>query len=199
MSQETKIGKPHYIDNKEFLREMIHYGISVRRSKRLKEPKPRVPEYIGECFIKIANHLAFKHNFINYTYREDMILDAIENCLIYVDNFDPKKSSNPFAYFTQIAFYAFVRRIVKEQRQQHTKFKYIDQLDIQDVILQAQDSGEYGNEFVAYLKKQADLASTELEAERNKPKKMTRRPMYMSKRKIKKKPTKAKTKKRKKR
>src|SRR3990167_3413716 len=172
--------KPHYIDNKVFLQAMLDYRKSVQRAKRNKEVKPQVPEYIGECFIKIANHLAFKHNFINYTYREDMILDAIENCLTYVDNFDPKRSTNPFAYFTQIAYYAFVRRIVKEQRHQQTRFRYIESLDLNDVVRMAQDSGEHNNEFIAFLKKQADLAATELEAERNKPKKMARRPMYMS-------------------
>ena len=191
--------KPHYIDNKEFLQAMIDYKASVRRAKRLKQEKPQVPEYIGECFIKIANHLAFKYNFINYTYREDMILDAIENCLTYVENFDSKKSRNPFAYFTQIAYYAFVRRIVKEQRQQHTRFKYIESLDLNDVVRQAQDSGEYNNEFIVFLKKQAELASSELAAEKNKPKKLARRPMYMSKKVIPKAKPKKKTKKRSKR
>ena len=175
----VKKDKPHYIDNKLFLKELMVYGVAVRRAKRLEQEKPRVPEYIGECFIKIANHLAFKHNFINYTYRDDMILDAIENCLIYVSNFNPKKSTNPFAYFTQITYYAFVRRIQKEKRQQNTKYKFIESLDLENVIRQAQDEGTYQNEFIDYLKKQAQLAATELAAEKDKPKKLTRRPKYM--------------------
>ena len=89
------------------------------REKRLAEekgdPKPQVSEYIGECFVKIANHLAYKSNFVNYTFREEMILDGIENCITYIDNFNPEKSKNPFAYFTQITYYAFLRRIQKER------------------------------------------------------------------------------------
>jgi hypothetical protein len=94
----------HYIDNKQFLAALVEYKKEVNRAKRHNEERPQVPDYIGDCFIKIANHLAYKSNFINYSFREDMILDAIENCLIYMDNFDPKKSSNPFAYFTQITY-----------------------------------------------------------------------------------------------
>ena len=90
------------------------------REKRLAaeekgDPKPQVSEYIGECFVKIANHLAYKSNFVNYTFREEMILDGIENCITYIDNFNPEKSKNPFAYFTQITYYAFLRRIQKKR------------------------------------------------------------------------------------
>jgi DNA-directed RNA polymerase specialized sigma24 family protein len=175
---ETKT-KHHYIDNKEFLRAVIEYRKSVRRAKRLKEEKPRVTEYIGECFIKIANQLAFKSNFINYSYREEMISDAIENCLTYVDNFDPKKSSNPFAYFTQITYYAFVRRIQKEKRQLHTKYKYIESLNIDDIIRQANDGSEYANSFVDFLKKQADTAHQELSEIKKDVSKTKRRPKYL--------------------
>ena len=59
-------------------------------------------------FLKIANHLSFKPNFVNYMFKEDMISDGIENCVQYVHNFDPEKSQNPFAYFTQIIHYAFL-------------------------------------------------------------------------------------------
>ena len=78
----------HYIDNKEFLAAMIEYRKTVTEAVAAGVDKPQVPEYIGECLIKIANQLAFKNNFINYSFREDMILDAIENCLTYIDNFD---------------------------------------------------------------------------------------------------------------
>lgn len=170
--------KHHYINNKEFLDAMLAYLKSVRRAKRLKEEKPRVPEYIGECFIKIANQLAFKSNFINYSFREEMISDAIENCLTYVDNFDPKKSKNPFAYFTQITYYAFVRRIQKEKRLLHTKYRYIESLNIDDIITQANDEGEYANSFVDFLKKQADTAHKEL-SEIKKDTKIKRKPKYL--------------------
>lgn len=171
--------RPHYIDNKQFLLAMDDYAKSVRRAKRNKEEKPRVPEYIGDCFIKIATHLAYKPNFINYTFRDEMIADAIENCLIYIDNFDSKKSKNPFAYFTQIAYYAFVRRIQKEQRHQHTKNRYIQSLDIDAIIRQAHDEGEYNNPFVQYLQQQADLAQQVDAGYTKKETPMKRRPKYM--------------------
>ena len=109
-----------------------------------------------------------------------MILDAIENCLIYMDNFDPKKSSNPFAYFTQITYYAFVRRIQKEKKYLQTKYRYIESLDIEGIIRQAHDEGSYDNGFIKYLKQQADTAQQELH-EAKKDKKMTRKPKYLQK------------------
>ena len=99
---KTKKKPEHYVNNKEFLQAMIFYKRSVNKAKRIKIIKPSVPDYIGECFLKIANHLSYRPNFINYTYRDDMISDGIENCLQYLDNFNPRKSTNPFAYFTQI-------------------------------------------------------------------------------------------------
>lgn len=170
----------HYIDNKQFLAAMIEYRECVQDAIAKGVEKPRVPEYIGECFIKIANQLAFKNNFINYSFREDMILDAIENCLTYIDNFDPAKSNNPFAYFTQITYYAFVRRIQKEKRHLQTKYKYIESLDIDSVIRQAHDDAENGNQLVNYLKKQVDLARQEM-TEEKKETAMKRKPKYLQK------------------
>jgi len=170
----------HYIDNKQFLAALIEFKKEVNRAKRNEEERPQVPDYIGDCFIKIANHLAYKSNFINYSFREDMILDAIENCLIYMDNFDPKKSSNPFAYFTQITYYAFLRRIQKEKKHLQTKYRYIESLDIEGIIRQAHDEGSYDNGFIRYLKQQADTAQKEL-YDTKKDKKMTRKPKYLQK------------------
>lgn len=170
----------HYIDNKAFLQALIDYKKEVVDAKELNAERPQVPDYIGDCFIKIANHLAYKSNFINYSFREDMILDAIENCLIYMDNFDPKKSTNPFAYFTQITYYAFVRRIQKEKRHLQTKYRYIESLDIEGLIRQVHDEGSYDNGFLKYLKQQADVAQQELH-ETKKEKKMTRKPKYLQK------------------
>lgn len=168
----------HYIDNKEFLQSLIYYKKLVKKAEKNNEERPQVPEYIGDCFIKIANHLAYKNNFINYSFREDMVLDAIENCLTYMDNFDPKKSSNPFAYFTQITYYAFIRRIQKEKKHLQTKYKYIASLDIDDIIRQAHDEGTHTNEFVKYLQKQADAANQEF-SDAKEVKKMTRKPKYL--------------------
>ena len=112
----------HYVDNKEFLRAMIEWKEECNKADEILP----VTDYIGECFLKIANHLSYRPNFINYTYRDEMISDGIENCLQYVKNFNPEKSNNPFAYFTQIIYYAFLRRIAKEKKQSHIKNKMIE-------------------------------------------------------------------------
>ena len=116
----------HYVDNEQFLESMINYQKEIKQAKEADEPLPVIPEYIGECFLKIANRLSFRPNFINYAFREDMISDGIENCIQYMNNFNPEKSSNPFAYFTQIIYYAFIRRIQKEKKQLYIKYKTMD-------------------------------------------------------------------------
>ena len=115
--KKNKKNNVHYVDNSLFLEKITEHRNKVVAAKEAGTEKPRVPNYLGECFLKIANHLAYKSNFINYTYRDEMISDGIENCITYIDNFDPAKSSNPFAYFTQITYYAFLRRIQKEKKQ----------------------------------------------------------------------------------
>ena len=122
--------KTHYVNNGDFLDAMVTYRTLVLESKEVSGPRPQMPNYIGECFIKIATHLSYKPNFINYTFREDMIADGIENCIQYVDNFDPAKSKNPFAYFTQIIYFAFLRRIQKEKKQLYIKYKSIERAGI---------------------------------------------------------------------
>ena len=109
--------KPHYVDNKKFLGAMIEHRLKCQKAEDKKRKAPEVTNYIGECFLKIANHLSYRTNFINYTYRDDMISDCIVNCLQYMRNFNPENSNNPFAYFTQIIYYAFIRRIQKEKKQ----------------------------------------------------------------------------------
>jgi len=118
--------KQHYVDNQEFLGEIIKYKEKVRIAAEKGDPKPRVNNYIGGCFLKIATHLSYRPNFINYMYKDDMVCDGIENCIQYIDNFDPEKSKNPFAYFTQIVYYAFLRRIQKEKRQMEIKDKILE-------------------------------------------------------------------------
>lgn len=120
----------HYVDNKKLFASMVKYKTAYnlykkaqKKSKRKLRP-PQIPEYIGECLLMIATRLSNKPNFASYTFREDMISDAIENCILYMHNFDPKKSQNPFAYFTQIIHYAFIRRIEREKKHSYTKYKY---------------------------------------------------------------------------
>jgi len=151
MRKTTK--KEHYVNNKEFLAAMVEYTKNVNRAKRKKESKPPVTDYIGSCFLKIANHLSYRPNFINYTFRDDMISDGIENCLQYLDNFNPKKSNNPFAYFTQIIYYAFIRRIQKEKKQVTIKNRLITESNYDDMTLQPGEDREFKNQFTEFLKK----------------------------------------------
>jgi hypothetical protein len=119
----------NYIDNERFFKEIKEWKTKVDDAIMGGEEKPPITEYIGECFWKIAEHLSFKSNFANYPFREDMIGDAVENCLMYAHNFDPEKSKNPFSYFTQITYYAFIRRIEKEKKQNFVKYKMLQKLD----------------------------------------------------------------------
>ena len=130
--EETSEAKPanHYVDNKEFYQAMIEWKKEVLDARDSGEPDPPVTDYIGKCFLDIATHLSYRPNFINYPYREEMIGDGIENCLMYCSNFDPEKSKNPFSYFTQIIYFAFLRRIQKEKKQVYIKYKLIDSADI---------------------------------------------------------------------
>lgn len=116
----------HYVDNKRLYASIVEYRTGVLESKKNGTPKPKIPEYIGECVLLIANRLSTKPNFINYPFREEMISDGIENCICYIDNFDPFKSDNPFAYFTQIIYFAFLRRIQKEKKQLYIKHKTLE-------------------------------------------------------------------------
>ena len=118
----------YYVNNKEFLQAITVYRNSVIKAREDGDTRPRVPNYIGSCFLKIATHLSYKPNFVNYMFREDMICDGIENCLQYIDNFDPSKSTNPFAYFTQIIYYAFIRRIQKEKKHLYVKYKEMERM-----------------------------------------------------------------------
>ena len=134
----------HYVNNKEFLAALI----KLREDREIAEiqgkEKPRIPRYIGECFLKIATHLSFKPNFVNYMFKEDMISDGIENCVQYIQNFNPEKSQNPFAYFTQIIHYAFLRRIQKEKKQLEIKNKILEKTGYEQVFERdTLDDGNY--------------------------------------------------------
>ena len=144
--------KPHYVNNKEFLQAMVEWKAKCREAEKAGKPQPPITNYIGECFLKIANHLSYIPNFIYYTYRDEMISDGIENCLQYVHNFNPDKSNNPFAYFTQIIYYAFLRRIQKEKKQAHVKNKLIENMTVDESLIDGGDEN-FDNPFVDYLQK----------------------------------------------
>ena len=136
--------KNQYVNNKDFLAALVEYRKQVAEANENNSPRPRVPNYIGECVMKIATHLARKPNFMNYTFKDEMVADGIENCLQYIDNFDPEKSNNPFAYFTQIIWYAFLRRIQKEKKLLYTKYKMTEQVNLMNLTSDTQehDSGQ---------------------------------------------------------
>ena len=137
----------HYVNNKDFLAALIKYREDVEIASVQDKPKPVIPRYIGECFLKIANHLSFKPNFVNYMFKDDMICDGIENCVQYIHNFNPKKSENPFAYFTQIIYYAFLRRIQREKRQLEIKNKILERSGFSEVFTDDNtlDGGNYSD------------------------------------------------------
>ena len=122
--------KPHYVNNKEFLQAMVEWKAKCREAEKAGKPQPPITNYIGECFLKIANHLSYRPNFINYTYRDEMISDGIENCLQYVHNFNPDKSNNPFAYYTAAVTNSFVRIINIEKRNQNIRDDILEMNDM---------------------------------------------------------------------
>lgn len=110
--------KRHYVNNKDFYEAIVVY-----KNKFAENPNTKIPDYVGQCILAICNKLSTKPNFIGYSFRDEMVADGIENCIASVNGFNPEKSSNPFAYFTQIAWNAFIRRISKEKKQQYIKHK----------------------------------------------------------------------------
>tara|TARA_B100000780_G_scaffold223765_1_gene162921 strand:- start:557 stop:1153 length:597 start_codon:yes stop_codon:yes gene_type:complete len=150
MAKTKKAKGEHYVDNKVFLQAMTEWKVLCKIAEeeqkdlpKEEKVKPQVTNYIGECFLKIATHLSYRPNFINYTYRDEMIADGIENCLQYCSNFDPEKSKNPFAYFTQIIYYAFLRRIAKEKKQTHVRNKIIESVSYQSWTVNEGDTNRY--------------------------------------------------------
>ena len=135
--------KQHYVDNEKFLGVMSDYREEHLQAKDNDTELPIIPDYAGECFLKIAERLSHRPNFINYAFREEMVSDGIENCVMYASNFNPEKSKNPFAYFTQIIYFAFLRRIEKEKKQLYIKYKTMEEhSSLEDHV----DMGEMGLE-----------------------------------------------------
>lgn len=135
----TKRASIHYVNNAEFSQAVVDYVTTVREAKKKQTELPIVPDYIASCFLRIAEGLSHKSNFIRYTYREEMVMDAVENCLKAIENYNLEAATrtgkpNAFAYFTQITWYAFLRRIAKEKKQQEIKFKYLTKSGIENFI-----------------------------------------------------------------
>ena len=156
--------KPHYVNNKEFSLAVVEYVKTVNEAQAAGTQIPNVPNYIAECFLKIAEGLSHKANFIRYTYREEMVMDAVENCLKAIENYNLEAATrtgkpNAFAYFTQISWYAFLRRIAKEKKQQDIKFKYLTNSGV-EAFMDVGAAGEFQNivasNFVDQLKDRID-------------------------------------------
>ena len=144
--------KRHYVDNELFFEEIKKWKQRVIDAREVDESDPPSTEYMGECFLKICEHLAMRPNFINYTFRDDLVSDGIENCLLYAHNFNPEKSKNPFSYFTQIIHHAYVRRIVKERKLMHIKYLYVERSGIlQQLSIDGEDNKKISNQYVEYL------------------------------------------------
>lgn len=154
--------KPHYVNNKEFSQSVVDYCTDLQQARSEGRPLPIVTDYIAECFLKIAEGLSHKSNFVRYTYREEMVMDAVENCLKAIENYDIEaatRSGNPnaFAYFTQISWYAFLRRIQKEKKQQDIKLKYIAEADIGDFVEGEYDEQDLNMPYVESLRLRIDM------------------------------------------
>lgn len=147
--------KPHYVNNREFSEAVFDYAVLVREAKEKNTQVPKVTDYIARCFIKIAEGLSHRPNFVRYTYREEMVMDAVENCLRAIGNYNIETATrtgkpNAFSYFTQICYFAFIRRITKEKRQQDIKFRFIEKMGIEDFVQAGMDN-ETAQETMAYV------------------------------------------------
>lgn len=139
MSKVKPKDKPHYVNNREFSQAVVDYVKEVKVAQKAGKPLPIVPNYIAQCFMRIAEGLSHKSNFVRYTYREEMVMDAVENCLKAITNYKIETAThtgnpNAFAYFTQICYFAFLRRLAKEKKQQDIKFKFIEEAGIEEFV-----------------------------------------------------------------
>jgi hypothetical protein len=142
----------HYVNNAEMLEAIKIYKIQLKEARENGTTEPRIPEYLGKCILMIANRLSHKSNFINYSYRDDMVLDGIENCIQCMNSFDPEKSSNPFSYFTQVIYFAFLRRIAKEKKQSYIKGKLIRDVALESFELQDHDDDtDFKNAYAIFM------------------------------------------------
>lgn len=142
----------HYVNNAEMLEAIKQYKAKIEEARAAGQEDPRIPEYIGECILKIATRLSHKANFINYSYRDDMILDGIENCMQCINSFDPAKSSNPFSYFTQVIYFAFLRRIAKEKKQSYIRGKLIQEMAFESFEIQDHDDdADFKNAYTSFI------------------------------------------------
>ncbi len=156
--------KPHYVNNRDFSEAVVEHVRATNEAIKNNEKEPRIPEYIGECFLKISEGLSHKPNFVRYTYRDEMVMDAVENCIKAINNYNIEAATrtgkpNAFAYFTQISYFAFLRRIAKEKKQQDIKMKYIEQSGM-EAFADVGTGGYQGDSIVERIKTRIDAVKT---------------------------------------
>lgn len=144
---------------------MVSYRYDYQ--KYLSDPvsmeQPKIPDYVGLAIMLIASKLGKKFNFGGYSFNDEMQADAVENCLRYINNFNPEKSNNPFAYFTQIIKFAFIRRILKERKQQYIKYKNLQNMfTTEDLVEHGAISrhGTFHDTITDFVKKYEDAIET---------------------------------------
>ncbi len=145
-----KLSNTHYIDNELFLKKIIEYRRSVILAKKRKLSIPPVNEELGEFFLRIAQKLSTCSCFCNYQFKEDMILDGVENSIRCINNFNitpQEKPRSPFAYFTQVTYWAFLRRIKRERRVLASKFKAYEHFFVTEEISQSSYERPDGDHF----------------------------------------------------
>ena len=160
--------KPHYVNNADFSTAVVEHVTSAREASSKGDTKPVVPDYIARCFLKIAEGLSHKANFVRYTYREEMVMDAVENCLKAIENYNLETATrtgkpNAFAYFTQISWYAFLRRIQKEKKQQDIKIKYLTESGIEQLVseeIESNSAARATQAFVDELRERIDTVKS---------------------------------------
>jgi DNA-directed RNA polymerase specialized sigma24 family protein len=130
--KKKKKKKENYVNAKEFLQLIIVYYDSG---------SDEISRELGDSIYKIATGLSFAPNFINYSYREEMVGDALVKMVSAIHNkkFNVDSGYNPFSYFTTIAFHAFINRIKKEKRQKEVIEEYKE--SIYDDLMNSSGSG----------------------------------------------------------
>jgi len=156
--------RPHYVNNKEFSQAVVDYVKTVREAREKGKDDPIVTDYIARCFLKISEGLSHKSNFVRYTYREEMVMNAVENCLNAIGNYNieaatRKGKPNAFGYFTQICWFAFIRRIKKEKKQQDVKLKFLAESGIEEFMIDPNEDPQVAKavqSFVDNLRRRID-------------------------------------------
>lgn len=143
--------KKAYVDNQRFYDEIVKRKAALKEAEEKGLPKPKINDYIGKCLTDIATNFAKRPLYYGRTYKDEMIQDAIVNCVRYFDTFDPERTKNPFSYFSQCCYYSFLATIVNERDQAYTRSQIAKNVNIDKFTSQEHDNSEIANEYIEYL------------------------------------------------